>query len=316
MFFSPTVLALTAPELNNQVKILCLSSGDADGLGEVRKKELAESGVALGLKGRGDVHVVESEYVILIFVRNAQRLRIGQMLTMNSDFPDSMTARWPSPIIADLLESAFAPPPKPSKSRSAKSPSSSTKSPKSDSESDAPSTPPKTNIDVLLTFDRSGISSHPNHISLYHGARLFIDRLLKRYPDHPLPIHLYTLRSVPIHRKYVSLLDVPYTFLRALASSIPSKIKFRLPFTKSLAGKKEKAAPKNVVFVSGPEGIRKGQKAMTTAHVSQMRWFRWGWIGLSRYMVVNDLRLEDGPLPDGAGRGKAKATDADLKKTK
>lgn len=34
------------------------------------------------------------------------------------------------------------------------------------------------------------------------------------------------------------------------------------------------------------------QKAMTHAHVSQMRWFRWGWIGLSRYMVINDLVLE------------------------
>jgi len=31
---------------------------------------------------------------------------------------------------------------------------------------------------------------------------------------------------------------------------------------------------------------------MTTAHKSQMRWFRWGWIVLSRYMVVNDLKLE------------------------
>jgi hypothetical protein len=27
--------------------------------------------------------------------------------------------------------------------------------------------------------------------------------------------------------------------------------------------------------------------------VSQMRWFRWGWIGLSRYMVVNDLKRVD-----------------------
>ena len=33
--------------------------------------------------------------------------------------------------------------------------------------------------------------------------------------------------------------------------------------------------------------------AMTRAHVSQMRWFRWGWIGVSRYMVVNDLGRVD-----------------------
>jgi N-acetylglucosaminylphosphatidylinositol deacetylase len=38
--------------------------------------------------------------------------------------------------------------------------------------------------------------------------------------------------------------------------------------------------------------VRAAQQAMTGAHKSQMRWFRWGWVGLSRYMVVNDLKLE------------------------
>lgn len=46
-----------------------------------------------------------------------------------------------------------------------------------------------------------------------------------------------------------------------------------------------------IVLVSSPGEYRKAQKAMTEAHVSQMRWFRWGWIGLSRYMVINDLVL-------------------------
>ena len=47
-----------------------------------------------------------------------------------------------------------------------------------------------------------------------------------------------------------------------------------------------------LLFMSGLGEVRRAQKAMTDAHVSQMRWFRWGWIVLSRYMVVNDLRLE------------------------
>jgi N-acetylglucosaminylphosphatidylinositol deacetylase len=47
------------------------------------------------------------------------------------------------------------------------------------------------------------------------------------------------------------------------------------------------------MFLSGPGDVRIAQKAMTQAHQSQMRWFRWGWIGLSRYMVVNDLKLEE-----------------------
>ena len=77
MFFAPTVLALTDPQLGNHVKILCLSSGryrmlcplrrnanivvgDADGLGEMRKKELTKSGISLGLRQEDDVFVVES----------------------------------------------------------------------------------------------------------------------------------------------------------------------------------------------------------------------------------------------------------------
>jgi N-acetylglucosaminylphosphatidylinositol deacetylase len=53
--------------------------------------------------------------------------------------------------------------------------------------------------------------------------------------------------------------------------------------------------PSPLLFMSGPGEIRTAQLAMTTAHKSQMRWFRWGWIGLSRYMVVNDLKLEKVP---------------------
>lgn len=60
MFFAPTVLALTRPELGNHVKILCLSSGDAEGLGETRKKELVASGLVLGLRREEDVYVVDN----------------------------------------------------------------------------------------------------------------------------------------------------------------------------------------------------------------------------------------------------------------
>lgn len=55
MFFSPTLLWLTRPELGNQIFILCLSSGDADGLGHVRKEELRKSALLLGVKSSGHV---------------------------------------------------------------------------------------------------------------------------------------------------------------------------------------------------------------------------------------------------------------------
>lgn len=60
MFFSPTLLSL-AP--HNDISVLCLSSGDADGLGAIRKGELVESCRRLGIKRDGDVTVIEHEYV-------------------------------------------------------------------------------------------------------------------------------------------------------------------------------------------------------------------------------------------------------------
>ena len=43
MFFGPTIQA--AKRMGAQVHILCLSTGNADGLGEVRAKELDAAGV-------------------------------------------------------------------------------------------------------------------------------------------------------------------------------------------------------------------------------------------------------------------------------
>jgi N-acetylglucosaminylphosphatidylinositol deacetylase len=56
-----------------------------------------------------------------------------------------------------------------------------------------------------------------------------------------------------------------------------------------------KKRPETLVFtnkLSGEAGYGTAWKAMTEAHKSQMVWFRYGWITFSRYMVINDLRLE------------------------
>ena len=58
MFFSPTLLALTQPSLGNHLKILCLSNGDADGLGHTRANELISSALTLGVRKREDVFVM------------------------------------------------------------------------------------------------------------------------------------------------------------------------------------------------------------------------------------------------------------------
>ncbi|PSN66024.1 phosphatidylinositol glycan class L [Corynespora cassiicola Philippines] len=230
MFFAPTLLALTRPELGNHVKILCLSSGDADGLGEIRKKELVKSGLQLGLRRAEDIHIIEDK-----------------------NFPDSMTVTWHPLLISNLLTAAFAP----------------------NMASISPNDAPQATIDTIITFDAEGISSHPNHKSLYNGAHAFLKALMHRHGGWECPIKLYTLTTTSILRKYISVLDAPTTLVGAMVK------------------KKELGNyPTPLMFVSSPVGYRTAQKAMTTAHESQMRWFRWGWISLSRYMILNDLKRE------------------------
>jgi N-acetylglucosaminylphosphatidylinositol deacetylase len=134
---------------------------------------------------------------------------------------------------------------------------------------------PQATIDTIITFDAHGVSSHPNHKALYHGAHSFLRALMHRHSGWECPIKLYTLTTTSIFRKYLSLLDAPVTLIAAIVR------------------KKELGDyPTPLLFASSPIGYRTAQKAMTTAHESQMRWFRWGWIALSRYMIINDLKKE------------------------
>ena len=210
------------------------SAGDADGLGETRKRELAKSGLVLGLRKEDDVYVVE-----------------------NPDFPDSMTATWDADKISSLLCAAFSP--HLAKSR-------------------ANDTAPTASIDVLITFDAGGVSNHPNHISLYHGAKSFVEALVAGRAGWTPPVDLYTLTTVSFVRKYTGFLDAVAT-LASWAFGTDMK---------------DKKHPRGLVFMNGAGsdgGILTAWKAMTTAHKSQMQWFRYGWITLSRYMYMNDLKL-------------------------
>ena len=228
MFFAPTLLHLSKPALGNKLFILCLSSGDADGLGHIRKAELTKSALLLGISSPEHVVVIEDE----------------------ARFPDSMTKTWEAREIARVLAHYFAP-------KIASTPT---------------SRAPEALIDTLLTFDSAGVSGHPNHISLFHGAKLFLQNLTARHSGWESPVKMFTLTTTNVVRKYASFVDSLVTVL-------------------GLVGRrKEKGvSPSPLVAVSGPLGVRRAQRAMTTAHQSQMRWFRWGWVGVSRYMVVNDL---------------------------
>lgn len=167
-----------------------------------------------------------------------------------------MTAKWGEGQISDLLSSAFAPGMAKQSARER----------------------PTANIDVLITFDAEGVSSHPNHISLYHGARHFVKSLMRGRAGWTSPVDLYTLRSVSIARKYTSFLDV-----------------FATMVTWATVKHKDREHPGGLIFLSqfaGQAGWPAAWKAMTEAHKSQMVWFRYLWISFSRYMLINDLKLE------------------------
>lgn len=230
MFFAPVLQWLTRPELGNRVFLLCLSTGDADGLGHIRREELLKSALMLG--------ITSAEHLVVLD---------------DAKLPDSMEAQWDPKLIASILTRYFAP-----------------------ALASTPSTaPPATLLDALITFDAGGVSGHPNHIALYDGAMQFLRGLMQRHVGWECPIKLYTLTSVSVWRKYTSFVDA--------AATIAACVWRR---------KERGQFPTPLLVVNMPTAVRKGQRAMTQAHRSQMRWFRWGWIGLSRYMVVNDLKKE------------------------
>ena len=261
MFFSPTLLALTDPDLGNHVKILCLSTGNNDGLGAVRQTELVASAGILGLRApQKDVLVIDSP-----------------------TFPDSMTAEWPAKAIAELLSSAFSPASKSHSESTSRGPSSGGRTSEG---------PPDVTIDVLVTFDRAGVSGHTNHISLYHGARAWLEGLMRGHEGWRCPVQLYTLTSTNIVRKYISVFDAPVTMIWGIVRDAFKKS--RKVQSRSSEGREgaSGAAPSKLLFVNDVMQYRTAQRAMTNGHKSQMIWFRWGWIGVGRFMIVNDLKHE------------------------
>jgi N-acetylglucosaminylphosphatidylinositol deacetylase len=240
MFFSPTLLALTDPALGNHLKILCLSTGNADGLGETRKKELIESAMKLGVRRKEDVFVLE-----------------------DGRFKDGMDQDWNTTEIAQVLAEAFVP--------------------------TAPETPqdkPSATIDVLITFDAGGVSNHPNHRALYAGAVLFLRTLMRGYSGWECPVALYTLPTVNILRKYGSVSDALVTMTVGAISNVTSGLVGDKKISRAERG------AERVLFMSGLQRYWRAREAMVRGHRSQMVWFRWGWITIGRYMVVNDLKRE------------------------
>ena len=267
MFFSPTLLALTAPSLGNHVKILCLSTGNADGLGETRRKELVDSAMKLGVRRKEDVFVVDDR-----------------------KFVDGMDQNWNTTDIAQLLAEAFAPTvanPKSSTTTPPKGKLATSGKPRTaPAAQDQGKDKPFATIDVLITFDAGGVSNHANHRALYAGAVLFLRNLMRGHSGWECPVALYTLPTVNILRKYSSMLDAAITMTMGAISNVVGGFAGDKKISRAERG------AERVLFVSGLQRYWRARKAMVEGHKSQMVWFRWGWITVGRYMAVNDLRRE------------------------
>ncbi len=144
---------------------------------------------------------------------------------------------------------------------------------------------PQATIDMLVTFDGYGVSGHTNHISLYYGAKVWLGSMMTGKAGWGCPVELYTLESTNVLRKYAAILDAPITLLWGV-------VRDAFAGASGKKSKKKYEGRRRLFFVNDLGQWRKGQQAMRQGHKSQMRWFRWGWIGVGRYMVVNDLKRE------------------------
>ncbi|XP_032175649.1 N-acetylglucosaminyl-phosphatidylinositol de-N-acetylase isoform X8 [Mustela erminea] len=63
-------------------------------------------------------------------------------------------------------------------------------------------------INLVVTFDAGGVSGHRNHVALYAAVRT-----LHSEGKLPKGCSVLTLQSVNVLRKYISLLDLPFSLL-------------------------------------------------------------------------------------------------------
>ncbi|KAI8578179.1 hypothetical protein K450DRAFT_248503 [Umbelopsis ramanniana AG] len=80
MFFGPVLCNLTSKSLKNQVHVLCLSKGDAENLGNQRKRELVKSCQVLGIPS-SRVKTVD-----------------------HPDLPDSMKIEWNASLVSSIIQ--------------------------------------------------------------------------------------------------------------------------------------------------------------------------------------------------------------------
>jgi N-acetylglucosaminylphosphatidylinositol deacetylase len=112
------------------------------------------------------------------------------------------------------------------------------------------------NISTIISFDQYGVSGHKNHSSIYYA-------LLELSQNSQ--IHFLSLQSLPIYRKYLTLIELIRVYYMPKSINIKT---FILPVKDSLT-------PHKAMF----------------EHRSQLVWFRYLYLIFSRYIWINDFQL-------------------------
>ncbi|EGW30943.1 uncharacterized protein SPAPADRAFT_141689 [Spathaspora passalidarum NRRL Y-27907] len=133
---------------------------------------------------------------------------------------------------------------------------------------------------VLITFDEGGVSSHANHIALYHGTKSYFKR-----NGNATSTRLLVLKSVNFWEKYsFTLLTDVELFVDHLSSFISKVVNFNINVSFFTA-----APSSSIKIYSDLNMLSVSYAAMCYGHFSQMVWFRYGWLLLSRYLTFNHL---------------------------
>lgn len=119
----------------------------------------------------------------------------------------------------------------------------------------------------VVTFDAGGVSGHPNHAALPHALADLVAASAAG-AGAGIRQRVWLLETTSLLRKYLGLLDLPYSFLLLLA-------------TAARTGSK----PRRLALNFRPW---MAYQAML-AHVSQFVWYRRLFILFSRYTYVNTL---------------------------
>ena len=135
----------------------------------------------------------------------------------------------------------------------------------------------KNQIDLLITFDRRGISGHVNHKSLAIGIEYYLQNI------HSEKLLTYQLSTVSFLFEFSSLFNIFPMMIEFFPRLLRSLFSTLLPFLLSSPNAEQ------VLFVSSPLGYWKGLKAFHS-HRSQMLWYRHLYTTFSRHMFINHLR--------------------------